>query len=174
MLEAHDFTEGPHRRDGAFQSRLAYRFHLRLGRRKERLARRRSRCGLVASHDVGLGRLIRRVGHPFAIAVEEAIERSVAVVRPAALACDQVDRAQEPHDVDGGRPPRGVVEIVESPGVSHVGELLDVSVPVQLDDWLAGQIGGEHLADPHRPFAVDQAEVVVRVAPDALEDLGPR
>ena len=47
-----------------------------------------------------------------------------------------------------------------------------MSVAVQLDDRLNEQIGGEHLADPRRPFAVDQAEVVVGVAPDKLEDLG--
>jgi hypothetical protein len=45
---------------------------------------------------------------------------------------------------------------------------------VQLDDRLTRQIGGEHLAHPRRPFAVDQTKVVVRVGPDTLEDLGPR
>ncbi len=110
---------------------------------------------------------------PF-IAFDESIEQPVTILFPGTLTSHEIDRAQEPHDIDHGRASGGVVEIVEPPGILRERELLDMRVAVQSHDWQAVQITAEIIADTRDPGAVDESEIIVRIRAESLDQLGRR
>ena len=108
------------------------------------------------------------------VAFAESIKQPVTILFPGTLTSREIDRAQEPHDIDHGRASSGVVEVVEPPCILCQCELLDVRVAVQAHNRQAFQIPGEVVADPPNPGAVDEAKIIVWVGPELLDQRGRR
>src|SRR6185369_14443539 len=90
--------------------------------------------------DLRLSRPGVRIGQPQTIALEKSGPQPIAGARPAALTARQIERAQEPDDVDERGPSRRIVEVVETPRILGQCELLDVRVTVQAHDRRTRQI----------------------------------
>jgi hypothetical protein len=116
---------------------------------------------------VGLGETSR-------IAFDESIEQLVTIFFPRASTSHEIDRAQEPHDIDNGWASGGVVEVIDPPGILRQRELLDMRVAVQPHNWQAFQITAEVVANTRYPGAVNESEIIVRVSAESLNQLGRR
>jgi hypothetical protein len=93
------------------------------------------------------GRSMQRIGESLPVAGHEPIEEPLAIVGPSTPPDHQIDRTEEPGDVDERRSPGGIVEIVQPPRALGEGVLLQVRITMELDGRLTGQIGGEDVAD---------------------------
>ena len=143
--------------------------HERLAPGQELLPRP-ARPGAQTRHHLRRRGLVGRVHEGSGVAVEEPVEEPLALGRPAAAAGDEVDRAQEAHEVDHGGAVGGVVEVVEA--VRGRGErvLLEVRVAVKDGGGQRGEVLPEGLADSGRPVPVQEAEVREGVVPKPLPE----
>src|SRR6185295_16221110 len=117
------------------------------------------RLGAQPTYDLRPRRGITRIGQAPLIAFYESIEQRATTLFPRTLTRREIDGTQKPNDIDSGRASGGVVEIIQSPGVLHERELLNVRIAVQAHNRQAFQILAEVVADPRDPRPVDEAEI---------------
>ena len=106
------------------------------------------------------------------VSFDETIKQPVTILLPGTPASDEVDRTQEPHDVDNSRSTGRVIEVVEPPCILSQRKLLDVRVAVQTNNWQPFQIPGEVVAHSCDPGTVDESEIIVRVGTEPFDQLG--
>jgi hypothetical protein len=172
-LAQHDARKSFDRRDDSPHRYIGQRLHLALAPCKKRRACP-GRLGTQLTHDVGRRRQIIGLGETPLIAFDESIEQRITILFPGASTGHEIDRAQEPHDIDHRRASGGGVEVIDPPGILGQRELLDMRVSMQPHNWQALQITAEVVADTRDPRAVDESEIIVRVSAESLDQLGRR
>ena len=65
------------------------------------------------------------------VPLRKAVPQLIAVARPPALTGGEIDRAQEPDNIDKRGPTGGIVEVAEAPRTSCQRELLDVRIAME-------------------------------------------
>ena len=125
-----------------------------------------------SSHDGGLRRQVVWIGEPAPVAVEEPVEQQWPAVLPPALPNREIDRAEEPYEIDHRRTDGRIVEVVEPAGRAGQGVLFDVRVAVETGRRQPRHLVGKRLADPPGPGPADEPEVVERVAVEPGEQVG--
>ena len=108
------------------------------------------------------------------VAFDESIKQPVTILFPGTLTSREIDRAQEPHDIDHGRASSGVVEVIESPCILRYRELFDMRVAVQPHNRQFLQVPPERITDTRDPGAVDESKIIKRVSSESLDQLGRR
>ena len=106
------------------------------------------------------------------VTFDETIKKNVAILLPGTPTSDEVDRTQEPNDIDNSRSAGRVIEVVEPPCISRQRELLDVRVAVQTDNWQPFQIPAEVVAHSCDPGAIDESKIIVRIGTKPFDQLG--
>src|SRR4029453_18394996 len=103
-LVQNEMRKGLHARDDSLHRRISHRLHHRLAPREKRQTRH-GHLRAQPADDVGLRRRVVGIGKPATVAFEESIEQRATIVRPATLTGHQINRRQEPYDIDRGRTP---------------------------------------------------------------------
>src|SRR5262249_26469935 len=133
-LTPHDARKGFHPRKDSLHGRIGQRLHLGLAP-SEKCRACRWRLGAQPSYDFGWRRQILGLDESLLIAFDKSIKQRVTLLFPGTLARCEIDRAQEPLDIDNGRASSGVVEVIEPPCILHNRELFDMRVAVQAHKW---------------------------------------
>ena len=112
-------------------------------------------------------RLCQRLSIPF----KEPVEQRVTTGSPRALTHCQIDRSQEPNNIDQCRASSGVVEIIKTPRVLRHRELFNVRVAVETCDRQIPHLISEHFAHARSPGSVDESKVRERISPQPIEQI---
>jgi hypothetical protein len=105
-----------------------------------------------------IGRQVGRVLETLTVAGKERVDGLGQRRRPPPLSGGELERPEEPDDVDDRRPAGRIVEVVESAGRSRHRVLLDMRIAMKPRRRQLAGFGLKRLADLPGPCLVDESE----------------